>query len=333
MSYKRAGIVLIILCVVGTALIVQKKFHMKRSSNSTVSQSDSSALNTFANKNPLQSIEHNIDDENVKVHSSNSEIIQDAQLENLMDIAVRKATSNMQDELRKQDSMNYQKRWYQKTYQTTTERLKDTAPPQTVHGTIGFRELYESLNEPAVIVAKQRDRDVSYSMIVDGAYSLGQLDPGTYDIYLNETSKTPGIWVHSVEIKKNQPSLPVNFKLGEASVKVRVYDNHGSLLESDDADLLIGGTAKDVHTWKKAKELKHGLWEINHLYADQYFVKAVWNGKTVGGLSNLGDGENEIALSFEKGDGKVASISPDGQIRWPSQSGQDITHHNHSHDP
>jgi hypothetical protein len=135
-------------------------------------------------------------------------------------------------------------------------------------------------------------------MIINGAYSLGQLPEGTYDVYLNETSKTPGIWVRSVEIKKAQPSLPIAFELGDVSVSVKVYDTDGHLLDADDVDLLIGGTADDVHTWKKAKGLDRGVWQANHLYEGNYYVSATWDGNTVGALGDFTNGQNDIELSF-----------------------------------
>jgi len=198
-------------------------------------------------------------------------------------------------------SASYKQRWYQKTYLATKERLKQTDIPQTVHGTIGSRQLFESINELPTVHAKTRGKGyVSSSMIIDGAYSLGQLEPATYEIILDETSKTPAISVRTVEIRKDQPSLPINLELGTASASVNIYDEHGNPLDSNDVQLLIGGTADDIHMYKRATGVKQGLWQVDHLYEGQYYARAVWDGNHVRGLFDLVDGRNEIELSLEK---------------------------------
>jgi len=209
-------------------------------------------------------------------------------------------------------SASYKQRWYQKTYLATKERLKQTDIPQTVHGAIGSRQLFESINELPAVHAKTRGKGyVSSSMIIDGAYSLGQLEPATYEIILDETSETPAIWVHIVEIRKDQPSLPINLEFGTASASVHIYDEHGNPIDSNDVQLLIGGTAgdihMDIHMYKRATGVKQGLWQVDHLYKGQYFARAVWDGNRVGGLFDLVDGRNEIELSLEKQNAEVAS--------------------------
>jgi hypothetical protein len=205
-------------------------------------------------------------------------------------------------------SASYKQRWYQKTYLATKERLKQTDKPQTVHGTIGSRQLFESINELPAVHAKTRGKGyVSSSMIIDGAYSLGQLEPAMYKILLDETSKTPAIKVRTVEIRKDQPSLPINLELGTASASVNIYDEHGNPLDSNDVQLLIGGTADDIHMYKRATGVKQGLWQVDHLYEGQYYARAVWDGNRVRGLFDLVDGRNEIELSLEKQNAEVAS--------------------------
>ncbi|MCP4262190.1 MAG: hypothetical protein GY774_32510 [Planctomycetes bacterium] len=211
------------------------------------------------------------------------------------------ADRELADKLSRQERGTYQERWYRETYSLTKERLKNTDKPQTVHGKIGFQQLNESINEIPAIHAKTRGKGhVSSSMIIDGTYSLGQLEPATYDIILSETSKTPAIWVHDVEIKKGQASLPIDLEFGTSSVSVMIRDDLGNPLDSNDVELLIGGTADDIHTYKQAKGLKDGLWDVDYLYGGQYFVKAELNGKIVGDLYNLYDGRNVIELTFEK---------------------------------
>ncbi|MHC4239394.1 MAG: ankyrin repeat domain-containing protein [Planctomycetota bacterium] len=224
----------------------------------------------------------------------------DAKLEEMIENAVRQATSEVTDPEVKKSKESYQRRWYRETYLVTRERLRRTRKPRTVHGRIGFQELYESANEATVVVATRNDETVSCSMIVEGAYSLGQLEPGTYKIYLNETSKTPGIMLHGVEVAEDQNSLPIDFQLGRASVSVRAFDGLGNPVESDDVELLIGGTGEDTHTWKKAKGIERGLWEVDHLYEGQYIVSARWAGETKGHLCELFNGRNEVGLSFKK---------------------------------
>jgi hypothetical protein len=261
-----------------------------------------------------------------KNQTSNSKNLPDPGFEEMIDEAERKATSKLEAKLSRQERGTYQERWYRETYQLTKERLKNTDKPQTVHGKIGFHQLSEIKNENAAIHARTRGKGwVSSSMIVDGVYSLGQLEPATYDIILGETSKTPAIWVHDVEIKKDQASLPINLELGTASVSVMIYDDLGNPLKSDDVELLIGGTATDViHTYKNAKGLKDGLWEVDYLYEGQYYARAVMNGKIVGNLFDLRDGRNEIKLTFEKAIAQTSEI-PSG---FPSS---DHVHDDHEH--
>jgi hypothetical protein len=201
MKTKTVGIVSGVFIVVGTALIVQIKLHVHRPSDGTVSQSDGAMSNTMENKNDQENIKPVAGRKAVtNAQASNSENPAAAHLERHIDRSVRKSTRGVKDALRKQRTAARREKWYRETYEVTKERLKHTDKPQTVHGKIGFRELYESVNEPAVIVAILKDlehgadRHASESMIVDGAYSLGQLNAGTYEAYLNETSKTPGIW-------------------------------------------------------------------------------------------------------------------------------------------
>ncbi|MHC4497509.1 MAG: HEAT repeat domain-containing protein [Planctomycetota bacterium] len=253
-----------------------------------------------ADTKPLGEIALKKDSAGASVDGEAGEDVLDAKLEEMIENAVRQATSEVTDPEVKKSKESYQRRWYRETYLVTRERLRRTRKPRTVHGRIGFQELYESVNEATVVVATRNDETVSCSMIVEGAYSLGQLEPGTYKIYLNETSKTPGIMLHAVEVAEDQNSLPIDFQLGRASVSVQVFDGLGNPVESDDVELLIGGTGEDIHTWKKAKGIERGLWEVDHLYEGQYFVKAKWAGETEGHLCELFNGRNEVELSFKK---------------------------------
>lgn len=311
------SIVSIFLFVMGTTFIVHRKLRVCTQAPSTGSKSDNSGSKIEENKNQHEKIIPITVDETITNDQSTAiEDLVNPEFQHLTDQTVRKTSSEIEEELRKLHSASYKQRWYRETYLATKERLKQTDKPQTVHGTIGSRQLDESLNKLAAIHAKTRGKGyVSSSMIIDGAYSLGQLEPATYGILLSETSKTPAIKVHTVEIKKDQPSLPINFEFGTASVSVHIYDEKGNPLDSNDVQLFIGGTASDIHMYKRTTGVKQGLWQVDHLYEGQYFARARWNGNRIGGLFNLVEGQNEIELSLEKQNAEIASSKHHLELR------------------
>lgn len=199
---------------------------------------------------------------------------------------------------------SFLERQYHQMHQTTIERLKQTDIPQTVHGAIEHSRLFESQGHAGVVVAmtdfRSGDlRDVATSLVIDGRYSLGLLPAGIYHIILHQTPKTPGIWVHNVEVKADQPSVPVDFRFGDASVTVRVLDEQGMPLDTNDVELLIGGIATDTHTFKRATGIDNGLWQVEYLYPGEYGVHAIWRGRQIGDLHEIADGRNEVLLTFE----------------------------------
>jgi hypothetical protein len=311
MKKNTIAIVLIILFVIGAAFIVQRKLRVRTHAQTTGSESDNSGLITEESKNNRERFVPITVNENIsKDQNAGSENLVDPEFQQLIDLTVKQTNSEIEEELLRLHSASYKQRWYRKTYLATKERLKQTDKPQTLHGTIGSRQLFKNINELPAVHAKTRGKGyVSSSMIIDGAYSLGQLEPATYEILLGETSKTPAIKVHSVEIKENQPSLTINFELGTASALVHIYDEKGNPLDSNDVHLLIGGTADDIHMYKRVTGVKEGLWQVDHLYVGQYYARAIWNDKSVGGLFDLVEGQNEIELSLEKKNAEIASRS------------------------
>jgi hypothetical protein len=275
------ALVFIFLFAIGTAFIAQRKLHISTHIQSKDSKFD---YETLAN-------------DQVTVTENPT----DPKFQQLTNRTITSTNNVTEEDLHELNSASYKQKWYRETYLATKERLKQTDKSQTVHGTIGPKQLFENIDKPAAVHAKTRGKGyVSSSMIIDGAYSLGQLEPATYGILLIETSKTPAIKVHTVEIKKDQPSLPINFEFGTASVSVHIYDEKGNPLDSNDVQLLIGGTASDIHMYKRSTGVKQGLWQVDHLYEGQYYARARWNGNTVGGLFDFVEGRNEIELSLKK---------------------------------
>ena len=223
-----------------------------------------------------------------------------------IDSEVRKITISQREKLVKQSSMSLKERFYKETYLLTQERLKDVNKPQTIYGRVDpgiVSELYKSDKEPGVIsimTKKDPRRWASSSMVIDGAYSLGQIEPGEYEvIILNETAGHPAITVQNFEMKKDQPPLRLDLNYGKASAIVRVYDKDGNPVDSDSIELLIGGTANRT-TYKNATGIKNGVWRVDHLYEDRYYAAARWNDKKAGGFFELVKGDNEVVLKFKE---------------------------------
>jgi hypothetical protein len=231
------------------------------------------------------------------------------QTKNGLLLIVKKAINSLgrpylEDELTKQNSVK--NRWFRETYLTTQRRLKDVNKPQTVYGRVDpgiVSELYKSDKEPGVIsiMRKKFPRGwASFSMVIDGAYSLGQIEPGEYEvIILSETADHPAITVQNFEMKKDQPPLRLDLNFGKASAAVRVYDKDGNPVDSDEIELKIAGTANRT-TYKHATGINNGVWRVDHLYEGRYYARARWNDIKVGGFFELVKGNNEVVLKFKE---------------------------------
>ena len=301
MKNKQIFVIIIIISLFCITIITQRILKTNEKSENISASNTDQQIHSEENQ-----VTHNNDTDSFadkNTDSINDIYNSDPEFHEMVLNQVLESTKELEDEFATQNTVK--NKWLRETYLTTQERLKDINKPQTIYGKVDSEivsELYKSEKEPAVIsiMTKNNQKWVSSSMVIDGIYSLGQIEPGEYEvIILNETADHPAITVQNFEMKKNQPSLRLDLNFGKASATVRVYDKDGYSINSDSIELFIGGTA-DKTTYKYATGIKYGIWKVDHLYEGRYYARAYWDDKKEGDFFELSEGDNEIELRFKE---------------------------------
>ena len=185
--------------------------------------------------------------------------------------------------------------------EVTIARLKDTALPQTIYGAVEIEEfaaMLEPDDKPLRLYARASGgRTLSASAVIDGKYTLGQLPPGMYMIFLAERTEMPGL-VMQVGVGQDQDSQQIDFYCGEAELEVTVLDEAGNKLDSDSVELFLGGTDDEKHMFKRAKSIRDGTWRIKGLLPGQYIASASGGNSSGAVMLNLTAGMNSCVIQM-----------------------------------
>ncbi len=122
-------------------------------------------------------------------------------------------------------------------------------------------------------------------------FAFPRVDPGTYDIILNETSNHPGMRLEKVIIRESQPLEEIVIELGDIMVEVTVLDEDGKPVK--DAQVLVGksygGTNPDLYAWRRGLTDAAGQFIAENLTDGNYVLTVhtlTRNGGSVIALTN-----------------------------------------------
>lgn len=221
------------------------------------------------------------------------------------DSTIERALSDVDSDLRHRLRESEQRpspkeRWFKAVEEETLVRLEDISGPQTVHGRVEFSDLIEESAVRTYVYARDRNKIISASGLVDGRYSLGALEPGAYTVYVQQTDRTPGITKHTISIEEGQNSVAFDFEKGECSLNVRVVGPDGAPFESATAVIVAGGTDDDLHAWRRQEGIEDGAFRADHLFEGQYVVTVIDGPLTAGSLTYLKKGENQVDLRLRQ---------------------------------
>ena len=162
----------------------------------------------------------------------------------------------------------------------TAERLKGAVQPGIIHGRIMGIERAKLLpnDKPLKIYARASSgRNISVSAIIDGKYNLGQVPPGTHELFLAERIEMPGL-VMRITVEEGQMMEKTDFVFGNCDMEVTILDERGDKVTAKDAKLFVGGTDEDKHMFKRQQGITDGKWIVRNLLPDTYIVSVQHKG-------------------------------------------------------
>jgi len=144
------------------------------------------------------------------------------------------------------------------------------------------------------------------SIVVDDQmrFAFPRVDPGTYDIILNETSNHPGMRLEKVIIKEGQLLEEMLIEIGDIMVEVTVLDEHGKPVKN--AQVLVGksdgGTNPDLYAWRKGLTDDTGKFIAYNLADGKYVLVA---------HTHTRNGSSAISLTNDKPSKEVQVLTHD----------------------
>jgi hypothetical protein len=211
-----------------------------------------------------------------------------------------KATDDMQRQLTGEKA--FMDQMLVEVKRKTLERLADTTKPQTVWGKVDFhKEGMLSGRGNYVMVYAYHGRDLPIeSAIINGAFSMGQLETGNeYMVFVPQSANTPAM-KRTLNVEKGQASQEIAFSLGKCSMAVQVLDEDGKPLTHDQVVLQITGRSEERGMWREDTGIRDGLWRVKHFAEDSYLVCARLGQKSVSRVFRAREGENQVTLAFSK---------------------------------
>jgi hypothetical protein len=186
--------------------------------------------------------------------------------------------------------------------EVTRERLAHRDLPQTVHGVVdgidGLKQMLEPGDKALRVYGRTRGgRTVSASAVIEGEFTLGQLDSGSYTVFLAERERMPGI-VIEIDVDQGQAAQEVALEPGRCNIEVKVTDEAGAAVESDDIELFVGGTDDAKHMFKRAGNIRNGTWRVNGLWPGQYIASAQAGDTAGGAVVDLRPGMNSCTIQL-----------------------------------